>query len=74
MSVKMTGVYLMFTAVCIAGGVYFFHPELVRKYYDTVVVLFAALMYFLFIRPWLKQKFVVQNTSKESCVVDKKNE
>ncbi|SIN79004.1 hypothetical protein [Halodesulfovibrio marinisediminis] len=74
MSIKMTSVYLMFTALCVAGGVYFFHPELVRQYYDTVVVLFAALTYFLFIRPWLKEKFAVENISKDDIDANKKNE
>lgn len=69
---KSTNLYLMFTAACIAGGVYFFHPEFVRKYSDTFLVGFAALVYFLFIRPWLKQKLVVNK--KDEMTENKKSE
>ncbi|MEZ0576365.1 hypothetical protein [Halodesulfovibrio aestuarii] len=69
---KGNRIYLIFTAACIAGGVYMFHPEFIRKYLDTVVVVFAALMYFLFVRPWLKQKLAVNK--KDDATEDKKSE
>ncbi|WP_290923159.1 hypothetical protein [Halodesulfovibrio sp.] len=71
---KMTNVYLMFSAVCIAGGIYFFYPDVITKYLDTVVVAFAALAYFLFIRPWLKQKLAVKKEDVSEHNIDTKNE
>lgn len=71
---KMTNVYLMFSAVCIAGGIYFFYPDFIMKYLDTVVVVFAALAYFLFLRPYLKQKLAVKKEDVSKHTIDKKNE
>ncbi len=71
---KVANLYLMFTAACIAGGVYLFHPEFVVQYLDTFVVGFAALAYFLFLRPWLKQKLVVKKSQLIEKDEDNKSE
>jgi hypothetical protein len=71
---KVANLYLMFTAACIAGGVYLFHPEFVVQYLDTFVVGFAALAYFLFLRPLLKQKLVVKKSQLIEKDEDNKSE
>lgn len=71
---KVANLYLMFTAACIAGGVYLFHPEFVMQYLDTFVVGFAALAYFLFIRPWLKRKLAVDKNKRDKMDEDDKSE
>ncbi|OBQ50123.1 hypothetical protein [Halodesulfovibrio spirochaetisodalis] len=53
---NMNSIYIMFIAICIAGGLYQFYPVFVMQYIDTIVVAFAALAYLLFVRPWLKAK------------------
>lgn len=71
---KVANLYLMFTAACIAGGIYLFHPEFVMQYLDTFVVGFAALAYFLFLRPWMKKKLTGNKAKRTETSEDEKSE